>query len=527
LAIGSLTVGKGAVGNWQFNSWQVGRKPLFLGLVRANFYRSFPGFNVWSPMIAGKSKPMLQIGRINHKGVNRIKVEAPKEPAYIDKIRRVPGRTFSASLQCWHVPDNATSVEMLRELFGVSLPDTAYAAPAQGEATAEKEPAKGVSAPPYPEPGGIRMVVSGKWIKIYMPFNRADIARLKQIRYCRWNKYEGCWVAPNYHQNPGMLQNYFGGRLTEFTVTGEPEVGATDMKQRVPGIVFAVNQPFLEKAREEMILKGMSPATIRTYLNELGRFFADIKKVPATDISHDRLRSYLKWCLETLKLSEHTVHSRMNALKFFYEQVLKREKFMFQIPRPKKPFQLPKLLNEDELGRLFGALTNRKHKAILFTVYSSGLRVSEVCALKIANIDSGRMQIHIEGAKGKKDRYVNLSPVLLDILRQYMLLYKPSPKVYLFESEQTREAYPTRTIQQIFSNARKIAGIRKEVGIHSLRHSFATHLLDKGTDIRYIKDLLGHFNIKTTERYLHVSKHQLVNVTSPLDDLFKKGKVGF
>ncbi len=132
------------------------------------------------------------------------------------------------------------------------------------------------------------------------------------------------------------------------------------------------------------------------------------------------------------------------------------------------------------------------------------------------------MQILIQRAKGKKDRYVNLSPVLLDILRNYIVEYKPRPKEYLFESEQTGTAYPTRTVQQIFSNAKNKAGIRKEVGVHSLRHSFATHLLEKGTDIRYIKDLLGHFNIKTTERYLHVSKKQLVNIISPLDDLWKK-----
>jgi site-specific recombinase XerD len=132
------------------------------------------------------------------------------------------------------------------------------------------------------------------------------------------------------------------------------------------------------------------------------------------------------------------------------------------------------------------------------------------------------MQIFIQRAKGKKDRYVNLSPVLLDILRKYHTEYKPGPKVFLFESEQTLTAYPSRTVQQIFTNAKNKAGIRKEVGIHSLRHSFATHLLDKGTDIKYIKDLLGHFNIKTTERYLHVSKKQLVNIVSPFDDLWSK-----
>ena len=131
------------------------------------------------------------------------------------------------------------------------------------------------------------------------------------------------------------------------------------------------------------------------------------------------------------------------------------------------------------------------------------------------------MQIFIERGKGKKDRIVNLSPVLLDILRSYIKSYKPKPEIYLFESEQTLTAYPVRTVQQIFGNAKTRAGIRKEVGIHSLRHSFATHLLDKGTDIKYIKELLGHFNIKTTERYLHVSKRQLVNIASPFDDLWR------
>ncbi len=190
----------------------------------------------------------------------------------------------------------------------------------------------------------------------------------------------------------------------------------------------------------------------------------------------------------------------MNALKFYYEQVLHREKMFFDIPRPKKPILLPKLLNETELGKLFNALSNKKHKAMLFTAYSAGLRVSEIVSVKLADIDSKRMQILISRAKGKKDRYVNLSPVLLDILRKYILEYEPKPKEYLFESEQTATAYPTRTVQQIFSNAKEKAGIKKEVGIHSLRHSFATHLLEKGTDIKYIKELLGHFNIKKAQK---------------------------
>ncbi len=137
------------------------------------------------------------------------------------------------------------------------------------------------------------------------------------------------------------------------------------------------------------------------------------------------------------------------------------------------------------------------------------------------------MQIIIRQGKGKKDRYVPLSIVLLDILRAYVGVYKPTPTKFLFESEQTGTAYPTRTAQRIFQLAKQQAGIAKTCGIHVLRHSFATHLLEKGTDIRYIKDLLGHFDIKTTERYLHVSKKSLVNITSPLDDLYARGNLEF
>lgn len=174
------------------------------------------------------------------------------------------------------------------------------------------------------------------------------------------------------------------------------------------------------------------------------------------------------------------------------------------------------------MRKLFNALQNKKHKAMLFTAYSAGLRVSKIVDLKLADIYSKRMQILIRQAKGKKDRYVNLSPVLLDILRKYIEQSTLRPRTYLFESSQTGTAYPARTVQHIFSNAKNIAGIRKEIGIHSLRHSFATHLIEKGTDIRYIKDLLGHFNIKTFERYLHVSRRSLVNIISPLDDLVSR-----
>lgn len=155
--------------------------------------------------------------------------------------------------------------------------------------------------------------------------------------------------------------------------------------------------------------------------------------------------------------------------------------------------------------------------------YSAGLRVSEVINMKLKDIDSDRMQIFVERSKGEKDRYVNLSPVLLDVLRKYIQLSNPKPTTYLFEGQTPGSMYSTRSAQSIFHMARKAAGIRKDVSFHSLRHSF--HILEKGIDISYIKDILGHFNIKTTEHYLHVKRDLLINIISPLDDIGKKGNI--
>ena len=361
-------------------------------------------------------------------------------------------------------------------------------------------------------------------------------ARIKKVKGVRWSATLNGWLIPDTPENRnkcGLAADTVAKKVTATTaaaakaggtVMNSPSKTALSPKEAMLTL-STVNRHTMNRYIEELRLKAYSASSIKTYRNEFGLFLKYLGERDAATCTTDDLRRYMNHILEREGLSEHTAHSRLNALKFYYEKMLRREKFFWEIPRPKKPLQLPKLLNETELGHLFRALRNKKHKAMLFTAYSAGLRVSEIVHLKLTDIDSQRMQMFIARAKGKKDRYVNLSPVLLDILRQYIKEYKPRPKMYLFESEQTGSGYPVRTVQQIFTNAKEKAGIKKDVGIHSLRHSFATHLLDKGTDIRYIKDLLGHFNIKTTERYLHVSKQQLVNIVSPLDDLFQKGGV--
>jgi len=287
------------------------------------------------------------------------------------------------------------------------------------------------------------------------------------------------------------------------------------------------NKKALQSLVTELELKSYSESTIRTYKKEFSLFLAILNQREAKNITAAELKRYMHYCALVLQLSENSLHSRLNALKFYYEQVLRKDKFFFEIPRPKKQFQLPKVLGEYEIGKLFTALENKKHKAILFTAYSAGLRVSEVVGLRLKDIDSDRMQIFVFNSKGKKDRYVMLSPVLLDILRNYLGSCRPRPRQYLFEGMEPGEPMSSRTAQSIFIEAKEKAGIKKDLSFHSLRHSFATHLLEKGVDIKYIKDLLGHFSINTTTRYLHVRRENLVNIMSPLDDIFLKGKLQF
>jgi site-specific recombinase XerD len=209
----------------------------------------------------------------------------------------------------------------------------------------------------------------------------------------------------------------------------------------------------------------------------------------------------------------------MNALKFYYEQVLGNEKIFWEIPRPKKQIQNPHFFNQDEITQIIKHTANIKHKTMLMLAYSTGMRVSEVTRLKVWQIDSKRMQIIVQQAKGKKDRITTLSPVLLVMLREYCKVCKPKADSYLFSGQTPNEPYSTRSLQLILQGAKKRAGIVKPGSVHALRHSFATHLLDKGTDVTMIMKLLGHNDIKTTLRYLHVTNRDVLQIISPLDNL--------
>ena len=278
--------------------------------------------------------------------------------------------------------------------------------------------------------------------------------------------------------------------------------------------VASINQIELKRYTDQLKLKGYSVNTIKTYTTEFIQLLKLLKTYPVYDLSTEKLRGYFLYCIDTLKLSENLIHSRMNAVKFYFEQVLYRERFFMDIPRPKKPSILPKAISTHDIKKMLKTIENKKHLLLLKMCYGMGLRVSELVHLKVTDIDSNRMQVLICAGKGKKDRYAVLPESVLEELRAYYKEYRP--KTYLFEG-QSGAQYSVRSVQQVFKNAMKKANINKKVGVHSLRHSYATHLIEQGTDIRFVQDLLGHKDIKTTMIYTGLTDAAKRKIISPLD----------
>jgi integrase/recombinase XerD len=280
--------------------------------------------------------------------------------------------------------------------------------------------------------------------------------------------------------------------------------------------ISAENMLLLDQTIKTLKLKAYATNTIELYRGEILQLMRLLKDRSFASLTPNQIKSYLLWLLQERKCSENKVHTTLNALKFCFEQVLHQPKIFITIPRPKKHLQLPKVHATEQVKKIIQSTNNEKHKTMLMLAYATGLRLQEIINLKIKDINSARMVINVIRAKGKKDRQAILSEKLLIQLRKYFKLYRP--KEWLFEGQAGKQ-YGYRSLQLVFQQAKERNGIQMPGGIHTMRHSFATHLLENGTDIRLIQELLGHNSIKTTIRYTHVSKAQLQKIKSPLDEL--------
>lgn len=275
----------------------------------------------------------------------------------------------------------------------------------------------------------------------------------------------------------------------------------------------------LEKYEEKLILKAYSHHTVRNYSHAMIRFLAYFSSRDLKQVTKEEIEGYVYHLKSKYRISESKQNIVINAIKFYYEQLLGMDRHYYDIQRPKKAQTLPNILSVDEVKKLINIPENLKHKAILYTIYSAGLRLQEVVQLRIEDIHSDEGYLFVKAAKGRKDRKTVLSPILLELLRTYYRSYKPA--YWLFEG-QYGEQYSTSSVTKVFRRAIKSSGINPWATVHTLRHSFATHLLQQGTNLRYIQSLLGHSSSKTTEIYTHVINVSNKTVTSPLDFMYKK-----
>jgi integrase/recombinase XerD len=270
------------------------------------------------------------------------------------------------------------------------------------------------------------------------------------------------------------------------------------------------------RMQEELQRRNYSDITAHCYVRHVAEFARFFRRSPDS-LGAEEIKQFQLYLIHEKKVSWSTYIQATAALRFFYIKTLGQAFMAEKIPFPKRPKFLPTVLSQDEVKRLLDATTSLKHRALFMALYGSGLRVSEACSLAIADIDSSRMVIHVRQGKGRKDRDVMLSPLLLNTLREYCRRVRP--KHWLFPGNLVNKPITTKAVFLMIRKAAARAKISKTVSPHVLRHSFATHLLESGTDVRTIQLLLGHKDLETTVIYLHVSQHHVQKTVSPLDTL--------
>lgn len=352
-------------------------------------------------------------------------------------------------------------------------------------------------------------------IFISFPYSEDLVNKMRLIPNARWTKEERVWKFPYTDEAINLFKQVFENdeliideQLEHYFVISPSE-----------HVVNSWIKESQDSLKQQLRLKGYSSKTIKAYLGHIRRLI-DYQGKDLKDLTNNEIKRYILYLIDGCNHSHSYVNQAISAINFYYRNVYRNDEALQFVSRPKKIKKLPSVLNQSEVMRILNTVTNEKHKAILYLVYSSGLRVGEVVRLKIKDIDSERMLIHVRQGKGRKDRYTLLSNVALNHLRVYVKKYNPT--IWLFPSWNNESHLNERSVQKIFEKAKNKAGILKSVSVHSLRHSFATHLLEAGTDLRYIQELLGHSSSKTTEIYTHVSEKNIRRIQSPLDRLINR-----
>lgn len=370
------------------------------------------------------------------------------------------------------------------------------------------------------------------YLTVRFDFDLIRNSQIRKINGNRWSNSRKCWLVSNSREAIIQIGQVFGADNCMFSSAiiclYKPEATQTDIYKYTnrfrskwfykPPINTANENPDVQKLVSEMQLRNYSYKTIQNYKHYLYKCIEFYGGKEVRLINETEFRRYLDYLVKNKKRSHSTINLTLHTFKFFREKVLKEPAFAFiDISEVRKPTQLPKVFSKIEVKRIFEVTKSLKYRTIFQLMYASGIRLKELTMLKTQHVDFERRLVRIESGKGQKDRYVMLSARLIPTLHAYLKTYKPS--IYLFENYETKEALSPRTLQFVFKESCVNAQIQKNLGIHSLRHSFATHLLENGVDIRKIQELMGHSSLETTQRYTHISLDAIRQTQSPFDSI--------
>ncbi len=413
----------------------------------------------------------------------------------IKQLQNFKGIYFDKNKKAWRLPNNTANIQTIQQLF-------------QNKVHFINENKTSSTKPIALPPNTVKIEITPyQNFLIYFKYSLELYQYVKKIKNSKWNTNSKCWVIPHTEENLKHIENYCVQHKLQWQVNSQKE------KKLVPKLHNAQTFELPSEYLQKLELVRYSPQTIKSYTSIFNDFINFVKEPNYPNICEEQIKTYLMHLVKR-NVSASYQNQAVNAIKFYFEKVLGQERKYYQIDRPFKENKLPSVLSIEEVKAIIQCIENFKHRCIIQLIYSAGLRIGELCNLKIQDIDKTRMLIHIKGGKGKKDRYTLLSPQILQHLREYYIEYQP--KEYLFEG-QFGGAYSERSIQTIFNIACQKAKILKPATVHTLRHSFATHLLENGTDLRYIQSLLGHSSSKTTEVYTHVTTKGFNQIKSPFD----------
>ncbi len=512
--------------------------------------------------------PPQQLVQVRPEHDFRVKVLIPFDRKdWVQKIKHLPDRAWNAEEKYWSVPKTKEIFQQLQQLFEEVLKvessiewNSIDATKPFNRVTPNSADSNNVNVQAYTniprvnssasqkafqttskDGRAIKAIVGQKiiiekenkeWLRAFVSYDKKGwIAVMKNIAGRKWDSSLKFWLIPNVKESYRMIKNEIGldnvsfrfkipVDIPEYFNSGKRTIEKKTKKSFLEQL-SNMQRNALIQLDERLLLERLSPSTRKSYKHHLAGLFFYFKDIAPESISLEQVQQYLLYKIRNKKIAESTQNQIINAVKAYWEKVLKRDKSFIEIPRPKKPKKLPNVLSMEEVVRLIDCVDNLKHKLILLLIYSAGLRLGEAVNLLCRDINTSRRHIHIKGGKGKKDRYVALAESVMPFLEEYKKQY--IPKRWLFEGQHGGQ-YSKRSVQNILKKAVIKSRVNPYATVHTLRHSYATHCVENGHPQKAIQDALGHASPETTQIYLHLSSTALRKLKSPLDSLDIKKK---